>query len=201
MARMQAPRTRTSRCTCAPATITSRFGKRATRNTPRGSTWWPARRCICTPSCSADFRSAKLTGLCHNRSMWIVGLLLLAFAQQAPEVLFRQKEALGWTVLGEGSELHGSGGAMVFSYDVVPKKFSGAVIGAPQGFERMRSIRFAIKTDHDTAIGVLLSEKKPGGGNYAAWFWAPANLRQQIELTPADFSVTDGPGDPVDADG
>jgi hypothetical protein len=132
----------------------------------------------------------------------MVGLLLLAFAQQGPEVLFRQTEGIAaWTTLGDGSELRTSGSTMVLSYDVAPKKLSGAVMGAPEGFERMRSIRFAIESDHDTAMAVLLSEKKPGGGNYAAWFWAPAHVRQQIELTPADFSVTDGAGDPVDADG
>jgi len=48
---------------------------------------------------------------------------------------------------------------------------------------------------------VLLSEKKPGGANYVAWFWAPANTWQAIELTPADFTVTDGPNDPKDPDG
>ena len=133
--------------------------------------------------------------------MWIVGLLLLAFAQQDPEILLRQKDVMGWTALGDGSELRGAGGGMVFTYDVAPKKLSGTVIGTPPGFERMRSIRFAIETDHDTAMAVLLSEKKPGGGNYAAWFWAPAHVRQQIELTTSDFSVTDGAGDPVDADG
>jgi len=131
----------------------------------------------------------------------MVGLLLLAFAQQEPEVLFRQMDILGWTSLGDGSELHASGNAMVYSYDLAPKKLSGTVIGAPEGFARMHSIRFALQSDHDTAMAVLLTEKKPGGGNYAAWFWAPANVRQQIELTPADFSVTDGAGDPADADG
>jgi hypothetical protein len=133
--------------------------------------------------------------------MWIVGLLLLAFAQQEPETLLRQKGALGWTALGDGSEIRDTDVGMRFSYDVAPRKLSGAVIGAPQGFERMRSIRFSVETDHDTAMAVLLSEKKPGGGNYAAWFWAPAHVRQQVELTPADFSITDGAGDPLDADG
>ncbi len=142
-----------------------------------------------------------MVALCHNFNMWMVALLLLAFAQQDPEVLLRQKDILGWNALGEGSEIKAAGAAMVFSYDVAPKKFSGAVIGAPRDFARTRAIRFAIQSDHDTAMAVLLSEKKPGGGNYAAWFWAPANLRQQIELTPADFTVTDGAGDPVDADG
>jgi hypothetical protein len=47
---------------------------------------------------------------------------------------------------------------------------------------------------------VILSEKEPGG-RYMASFWSPANTWQEIELTPADFIVNDGPGDPVDADG
>jgi hypothetical protein len=58
-----------------------------------------------------------------------------------------------------------------------------------------------VKTDHATALGLLLSEKKPGGGNYSAWFWSPANTWQWIEFTPADFTLSDGPNDPKDADG
>jgi len=124
-----------------------------------------------------------------------------AVAQEPSDVIFRQKEAAGWVALGEGSELHSADGAMVFNYQVAPKKFAGAVIGAPEGFARMRSMRFSVATDHDTALAVVLNEKKPGGGNYAAWFWAPKGVKQQIELTPGDFSVTDGKDDPVDADG
>jgi hypothetical protein len=48
---------------------------------------------------------------------------------------------------------------------------------------------------------VFLSEKKPGGGNYTAPFWSPANTWQLVELTTADFNASDGPNDPVDADG
>ena len=124
--------------------------------------------------------------------MWMIGLLFLAFAPQDPA---------GWMALGEGSEVHGSPEALVLNYEVAPKKFSGAVTRPPADFARMRAIRFTAKSDHDTALAVMLSEKKPGGGNYAAWFWAPANVKQEIELTPADFTVTDGAGDPVDADG
>jgi hypothetical protein len=46
----------------------------------------------------------------------------------------------------------------------------------------------------------LIREKKPGG-NYMAWFWAPANEWQKVELGPGDFSLADGPNDPPDADG
>ena len=134
--------------------------------------------------------------------MWLPGLLCLAFFfQQEPDLLFRQHDILGWHALGDGSSLKASGEAMVYSYEVAAKKFSGVVMGAPPDLSRMRSIRFSVQADHDTAMAVLLSEKKPGGGNYVAWFWTPANVRQQIELTPADFTVTDGEGDPVDADG
>jgi hypothetical protein len=76
-----------------------------------------------------------------------------------------------------------------------------AVLPAPPGFAGMRRLRFRVKADHDTALTVLLSEKKPGGGNYTAQVWTPANGWQQVELTPADFAVADGPNDPVDADG
>ena len=74
------------------------------------------------------------------------------------------------------------------------------MLPAPGALATMRRMRFRIKTDHDTAVAVLLSEKKPGG-DYTALFWAPAGAWQTIELTPADFSLNNGPNDPVDADG
>ena len=52
-----------------------------------------------------------------------------------------------------------------------------------------------------TAVALLLSEKKPGGGNYIATFTCAAGVWQPVELTPADFTASDGPNDPVDADG
>jgi hypothetical protein len=84
---------------------------------------------------------------------------------------------------------------------VKPKQFALAVLPAPPGLARLKRLRFRVRADHATALVVLLSEKKPGGGNYTATLWAPANTWQQVELTPADFSVSDGPNDPVDADG
>jgi hypothetical protein len=72
---------------------------------------------------------------------------------------------------------------------------------APPAMARMQRLRLWVKTDRDTPVAVLLSETKPGGGNYTAWFWSPANAWQQIDLTPADFVLADGPQDPKDADG
>ena len=64
----------------------------------------------------------------------------------------------------------------------------------------MRRVRFWIKSDHDTGVAVLLSEKKPGG-DYTAIVWAPKNVWQHVELSLADFAPNDGPTDPVDPDG
>ncbi len=120
------------------------------------------------------------------------------------------KDTSGWTAQGEGSQLRAISdaarvrpgrNALEFSYEIVPQRFAGMLLGAPESIGRMQRVRFWARSDHNTALAVLLMEKKPGGGNYAAWFWAPANVWQPIELTPADFTSTDGPNDPVDADG
>ena len=135
-------------------------------------------------------------------------LLLLAggfaLAQTEPEVLEHQtfESSTGaWMPMGEGSTVHASGSALAFEYTLAPQHLALLDLPAPASLARARRMRFAVKPDHATAMAVLLMEKKPGGGNYMAWFWAPANQWQTVELTPADFSVTDGPQDPVDADG
>jgi hypothetical protein len=148
------------------------------------------------------------------RTLWLLCFAAgAAFAQAEPDALLFQTfdgGVSGWTAMGDGAAVriardaaHARPGhaALEFSYDLAPKRFAGAVLGAPESIGRMRSLRFWARSDHGTALGVLLSEKKPGGGNYVAWFWAPANAWQSIELTPADFTVADGPNDPVDADG
>jgi hypothetical protein len=107
----------------------------------------------------------------------------------------------GWVAMGAGGAVQDTGGGIVFSYDLQPKNLSLAVLPATPDVAHMQRLRFRVKTGHDTPLAVMLGEKKPGGGNYTAVFWAPAKIWQQIELTPADFSVSDGPRDPVDADG
>jgi hypothetical protein len=127
-----------------------------------------------------------------------------AAAQADPDVLLRHTFASGtsgWIAMGQGGGLRAAGGALEFSYEVKPKQFAMAVLPAPAEIARVRQFRFRVKTDHDTAVAVLLSEKKPGGGNYIATFSCAAGAWQAVELTPADFSVSDGPNDPVDADG
>ena len=108
--------------------------------------------------------------------------------------------AQDWTVMGQGS-VRRVESMVTFTYPLQPKQLALVARPASPDMARLARLRFRLRTDHDTAVAVLLSEKKPGGGNYTAIVWAPANAWQQVELTPADFSVSDGPNDPVDADG
>jgi hypothetical protein len=72
-------------------------------------------------------------------------------------------------------------------------------VPAPPAMAHMRALRFRVRTDHDTPVAAVLVER--GGGHYNAVFWSPANTWQDIELTPSDFSLSDGPNDPPDPDG
>jgi hypothetical protein len=128
----------------------------------------------------------------------------VALAQSESDVLLRQSfasDTAGWAAFGQGGGVRAVEGSLEFSYEVKAKQFAMAALPAPPQTARLRRLRFRVKTDHDTAIALLLTEKKPGGGNYIATFSCAANAWQPIELTPADFSATDGPNDPVDADG
>ena len=139
------------------------------------------------------------------KAICLLGVLVTAGSAQSPgEVVFRQDfqgDTGGWMAMGDSSKVapaSGSGG-LVFTYEVAPKIYSGIVSTAPPDLEKMQRIRFRVKTDHATTMAILFSEKKPGG-NYSAWFWSPANTWQWIELTPADFTVNDGPNDSKDPD-
>jgi len=106
-----------------------------------------------------------------------------------------------WGAFGTGATVRAARGGMVLEYSPGSKGISAAAMPAPAGLATMRRMRFRARSDYDTAFAILLNEKQPGGGNYTALFWSPANTWQQIELSPADFAVGDGPNDPVDADG
>lgn len=92
--------------------------------------------------------------------------------------------------------------ALAFDYKIEPKQFAAAVLPVTGGaLAEMKLLKFWIKTDSATAIAVILSEKKPEGGNYNAIFWSPKDTWHQVELTPDDFAPSDGPNDPRDPDG
>src|SRR5271169_3161239 len=86
-----------------------------------------------------------------------------------------------WVTMGSGGSIGtGAEGAVEFKYQLGTKQFAAAVLPADDSVAKMKSLRFRAKTDHDTNVGVLLSERKPGGGNYVALFWSPANVWQTI---------------------
>lgn len=146
------------------------------------------------------------------RLMILLVIGAAAAAQSNPEVLFRQdfeSENIDWMVMGSGGSVkvtheagaaHSGSGALLFTYALKAKAGAAAVLPAPRDFERMSRIRFWAKADRNAPMAVLLSERKPGGGNYTAWFWAPKDVWQQVELAPADFVLSDGPTDPKDTD-
>ncbi|HTS31273.1 MAG TPA: hypothetical protein VMH81_35615 [Bryobacteraceae bacterium] len=133
----------------------------------------------------------------------LVGSALAAIAQPSSDVLLRQtfeNDTGSWFAMGTGATLREANHALSLTYEPRPKQFAAAVMPATPAFPRFERMRFRIRSDYDTALGVLLSEKEPGG-RYLASFWSPANTWQEIELTTADFIASDGPGDPVDPDG
>jgi hypothetical protein len=115
----------------------------------------------------------------------------------------------GWVATGPGASVHivnGAGqahsgaAALALTYEVKPRQLAAAVMAATPALARMQRLHFWLKTDHACPVGVLLSEKKPGGGNYIAWVWAQAAW-QAVDLTTSDFILSDGPNDPKDSDG
>jgi hypothetical protein len=127
-----------------------------------------------------------------------------------PSDTFAVKQS-GWMALGTGGAIrltldaaHVKTGkpALAFDYKVAPNQFVAAVLPVGTGsLARMTQLKFWLKTDSSTAVGVILSEKKPEGGNYNAIVWSPKDTWQQIELTPEDFAPSEGPSDPKDPDG
>jgi len=135
-----------------------------------------------------------------------------ALAQQKQDFILDQNfqdSTEGWSAMGPDSDLqlvraggpNSDAGAVRLSYGLGTGRFAAAGLPVLGKLAQMQRIRFQIKSDHDTAFAMILSEEKPGGGDYMASFWVPADAWQQIELTPEDFSLNTGPNDPVDPDG
>jgi hypothetical protein len=105
----------------------------------------------------------------------------------------------GWQAMGAGASLQTAEGISTLRYEIKRGQLAAAVMPVPAGLASMRAVRLRVRSDHDTPLAVLLTER--GGGRYTAIFWSAANLWQQIELTPGDFALSDGPNDPPDPDG
>jgi hypothetical protein len=145
--------------------------------------------------------------------LFVFAAATFAGAQQNSEILLHQDfegQLSGWSTIGREAAVrivkdpgaaHRGTGALAFTYEIKPGQIAAAVLPATPALTRMERLRFWLKTDRQTPVGVLLSERRPGGGNYTAIVWAPADTWQLVELTPADFVLADGPNDPRDSDG
>ena len=106
------------------------------------------------------------------RLVTIVILLFGALPLPAAEPIFREDFANGtggWLALGPESAVRAVDGTLVLSYTVAAGSLRLAylpMVGLP--FAEFRSLRFQVSTDVPMPVAVILSEKKPGGGNYTA---------------------------------
>ena len=115
-----------------------------------------------------------------------------------------------WIVFGNAAQIRvatdaahvkNGKGALAVDYQIAAGQFGVAALPIPEGtFAGMKQLRFWLQTDSTAPITLLLSERKPGGGNYSTLIWAPKGVWQQIELVPEDFSPNEGPTDPADPD-
>ncbi len=91
---------------------------------------------------------------------------------------------------------------MTFRYNATPRQLNAAVLPAMGlALAEMKSLRFEVKTDSRFAVALLLSEKKPGGGNYIAVIWSNGEGWQPVVLAPSDFTENYTQGEPSDPDG
>jgi len=103
--------------------------------------------------------------------------------------------------MGQGATVHNSGNSVSMDYKMAPGQPGLAIRPTPVGtLAGMTHLQFRVKSDIDTMLAVMLSETKPGG-DYIAIIWSPKDQWQQIDLTPADFTLNDGPKDPKDPNG
>ena len=139
----------------------------------------------------------------------ILVFLLTGIAAQAQLKHTFDTDTDRWMVMGTSGSVKVSKeaktgtGALAFNYSLDGKDIATALLplGAG-GFAEMRRIRFWMKSDHDAAIAVVMSEKKPGGGDYSSVVWAQKNVWQRVDLGLSDFMPNEGsPNDPIDSDG
>jgi hypothetical protein len=115
----------------------------------------------------------------------------------------------GWIGAGKGGTLRvahdaadvkNGTGALAFDYTVGDGVAIAALPLLGLDTAHLDALRFWMKTDVPTALAVSLTERSPGG-HYSAVFWSTGNTWQQVELSPGDFHLNDGPNDPADPDG
>ncbi|MBV9867372.1 MAG: hypothetical protein JO316_18600 [Abitibacteriaceae bacterium] len=146
----------------------------------------------------------------------MAGVLITAHGLRAqsvkpPGTLLRQTFEGGdnlWRALGqnakvsitrEAANVKEGQAALRFDYPVEAGKLNALLLPTPGGVPlQSQSLRFWVKADYATNLVVALQER--GGGRYIAIFAAPENSWQQVELTPADFILSEDVTDPKDPD-
>jgi hypothetical protein len=134
----------------------------------------------------------------------IIVLVLHALPLAAGEPILRQNFANSsgrWSSLGNDSAIQTADSTLLFTYTARPSVLSLAYLPvAALPFAEFRSLSFELRTDISMPVAVLLSEKKPGGGNYSAVVWSTGTEWQRVILGVSDFAASDGANDPVDSD-
>lgn len=147
-----------------------------------------------------------------NTQVFAIGALLIAttavaHAQDAPLPSNDFEDGQGaWTTYGDNVQafveadpksVHGGKNSLGLSYNVGGQGIGALILPTPPGTLRdMKSLRFFLKADAPTTFVVALQEQN--GGRYIATFFAPADW-QEVALSPSDFSLSDEPNDPKDA--
>jgi hypothetical protein len=135
---------------------------------------------------------------CSGRRRDAGGLPLYSFERGTDNWFAYGSNAKVAGISNSGDVRVGSG-ALVLEYKFVTNEYGSAVVAVPEkALEKMQSIRFWLKSDLSTAIGVVLSERAPNGGVYSSSFWSRADTWQHIELVLGDFSLNEGPTDARD---
>jgi hypothetical protein len=116
----------------------------------------------------------------------------------------------GWIPFGAGASVEvvrdpstakSGAAALALHYTIAPGQYGSTVLPLEAGeMTGLRRLELSVRTDHDTPVIVVLSEKQPGGGYYSSWFWCPKDRWLSVSLTPQDFVLDQGPSDPIDSD-
>jgi hypothetical protein len=143
-----------------------------------------------------------------------VALLVAATAipiqAQTPPIIkqtFEESDG-GWTLMGTGgrtsvtqdaANVKSGKAALQLDYSIKKGDVCALLLLTPDGLlAKAKSIRFAVKSDSGAVLGAILQEQ--GAGRYIAMFTVPAGKWQQVELSPADFVLSDDVNDPPDPD-
>jgi hypothetical protein len=91
-------------------------------------------------------------------------------------------------------------GALKFDYELKKGDFSLLLLPTPDMvLSKAKSLKFWIKADHSTPIGLAMQEKD--GGRYSTVFTVQKDTWQQVEVSTADFALDVSKDAPKDPDG